>query len=202
MERAKALHTIMVEMTTGMLVLAALAIIFLTAITLLGGGRWRKFVDAADAVALWGTIIGTPMILLAVLSGFRQWPLEAFLHSVIARNKIFTSLVALGFWAAFLALRLAAGRGLWERKGLAVWAFLVAIGGAAFLVFTASIGGALARKPSGFEEIARTVVETRATFTLPAAAAWTLIALGVAAPVVAVWRRMTGGRAAVARAEP
>ncbi|HUF93031.1 MAG TPA: hypothetical protein VMR23_11680, partial [Candidatus Limnocylindria bacterium] len=70
-----------------------------------------------------------------------------------------------------------------------VWAFLTALGGAAFLVFTASIGGTLAHKPSGFEEIARLVVETRGTFTLPAAAAWTLIALGVAAPVLALWRR-------------
>jgi hypothetical protein len=186
MERARALHTMTVEMTTGMLVLASLAVVVLAWLAFTGHER-RRLADAADAVALWGALIGTPMIALAILSGFRQWPLEAFLSSVIARNKIFTALVALGFWGAFLCLRFAAGKRLWEDRRLSGLALGLALGGGAYLVFTASIGGALAHKPSGFEELARVVVETRRTFALPAAGAAVLAALGLAAPVAAFW---------------
>lgn len=188
MERAKAIHTIMVEMTTGMLVLATLATLILAWIVFFGGERYRRLGDAADAVALFGAGIGTPMILLAILSGFRQWPLEAFLHGAIVQNKIFTSLIALAFWAGFLFVRLASGRRIWERKGLALYALILGLGGFAFLVFTASIGGALARKPSGFEELVRTFVETRQTFYLPAAFNLLLIVAGVALPLVALFR--------------
>lgn len=185
MERAKAVHTIMVEMTTGMLVLAALAVLVLTWLALTGRVRRDGLGTGADAVALWGAAIGTPMIALAIVSGFRQWPLEAFMNSVIARNKILTALLALGFWLAFVAVRLVAGRALWQRKGLAVYACILAVAGSVALVFTASIGGALADKPSGFEEIARIIVETRRTFVLPPVAGWVVIALGVAVPLAA-----------------
>lgn len=185
MERAKAIHTIMVEMTTGMLVLTTLATIILTWIAFFGGERHRRLGDAADSVALFGSAIGTPMILLAILSGFLQWPLEAFLHGAIVQNKIFTALISLCFWGGFLFLRLAAGKQLWERRGPALCALILGLGGFAFLVFTASIGGALARKPSGFEEMARAFVETRRTFYLPVAANVLLIAVGVALPLVA-----------------
>lgn len=185
MERAKALHTMTVEMTTGMLVLAALAVVVLTWLALSGRSQSR-LAGTADAVALWGAVIGTPMIALAILSGFRQWPFEAFMNSVIARNKIFTALVALGFWAAFLCLRFAAGKRLWNDNVLAVFALVLAAGGGAYLVFTASIGGTLAQKPSGFEELARLVVETRRTFALSTAGAISLIVVGVLAPIIAL----------------
>jgi hypothetical protein len=186
MERARAVHTMMVEMTTGMLVLAALAVLVLTWLALTGRFGRDGLGAGADAVALWGAAIGTPMIALAIVSGFRQWPLEAFMSSVIARNKILTSLLALGFWLAFVAIRLAAGRPLWHRKGLAVYACVLAVAGSVALVFTASIGGALADKPSGFEEIARTFVETRRTFVLSPTTGWVAIALGAVAPIAAL----------------
>lgn len=188
MERAKAIHTIMVEMTTGMLVLASLATIILAWITFFGTERNRRLVDAADSVALFGSAIGTPMILLAILSGFRQWPFESFLHGAIVQNKILTSLIALCFWGAFLFLRLAAGKRLWERRGSSLYALILALGGFVYLVFTASIGGALARKPSGFEEIVRIFIETRATFVLPVAANLLLIVVGIGLPLLAFLR--------------
>jgi hypothetical protein len=183
MERAKAIHTIIVEMTTGMLVLAMLATAILTLIAFLGRERHARLAESADAVVLFGAIIGTPMILLSILSGFRQWPLEAFLHGAIVQNKIFTSLMALSFWAGFLFLRLSAGKRLWRERGHALSAFILALAGFAFLVFTASIGGALARKPSGFEEVIRPFIETRQTFFLPTAGSVLLIATGVALPL-------------------
>ncbi len=187
MERAKAIHTILVEMTTGMLVLATLATLILVWIVFFGGERHRRLKDSADAVVLFGAAIGTPMILLAILSGFRQWPLEAFLHGAIVQNKIFTALIALCFWGGFLFLRLAAGKHIWERKVLTLYALILGLGGFAFLVFTASIGGALGRKPSGFEEAVRIFIETRRTFHLRVAVNVLLIAVGVALPLVALF---------------
>jgi sorbitol-specific phosphotransferase system component IIC len=194
MDRARAIHTIVVEMTTGMLVLATLATIILAFVAFVGRERHARLADAADAVVLFGAGIGTPMILFSILSGFRQWPLEAFLHGAIVQNKIFASLMALSFWTAFLLLRLAAGKRVWAQPSSALWGLLLAVGGFTFLVFTASIGGALAQKPSGFEEIVRIFVETRRTFFLPVSASVLLIAMGVALPIIALFASKKAGK--------
>ena len=183
MEAAKALHTITVEMTTGMLVLSTLAIIVLTCQAYFGKGKYGKFWDALDAVALLGASVGTLILILAIVTGYRQWPIEALMNGTIAKNKIFSSYMALAFWGAFVAVRLAAGKTLWDRKGLSAFSIFLGLGGFAYIVFTASIGGTLAGKPSGFEEIARQFVETRQTFTLPTAANILLILLGIAIPL-------------------
>ena len=190
MERAQAFHTIMVEMTTGMLVLATLAILVRVWIIYGGGDRYQRLADYADSTALFGAAVGVPMIVLAIITGFQQWPLDAFLNSVIARNKIFTAIAALGFWAAFVATRLSAGRRLWESKPLALYALVMGLGGFVCLVFTASIGGDLAGKPSGFEQLVRVVVETRRTFVNPVWVSVLLIVIGIALPPVAfLWSR-------------
>lgn len=192
MERAQAFHAIMVEMTTGMLVLATLAVFVRAWISFFGVGRYPKLADYADSTALFGTAVGLPMIALAIITGLQQWPLEAFLNSVIARNKIFTAIVALGFWTAFLVTRVYAGRYLWASKPLTLYALVMAVGGFTYLVFTASIGGDLAGKPSGFEQLVRTVVETRRTFIFPIWLSILLIAIGIALPPVAfLWSRKT-----------
>ena len=59
------------------------------------------------------------------------------------------------------------------------------LGGFAFLIFTASIGGDLAGKPSGFEQLARAVVETRRTFGFPIGVSVLLILVGIGLPLVA-----------------
>ncbi len=190
MERAQAFHTIMVEMTTGMLALATLAIVMRVWLSFVGADRYQRLRDYADSTALFGAVVGLPMITLAIITGFQQWPLEAFLNSVIARNKIFTAIVALGFWAAFLTARLSAGRALWDWKPLALYALVTALGGFVYLVFTASIGGDLTGKPSGFEQLARGLVETRRTFILPVGVSVLLILIGLSLPLVAfLWRK-------------
>jgi hypothetical protein len=189
MERAKAIHTIIVEMTTGMLVLATLAVGILAWIALFGGDRQRRLRDASDAVVLFGTTIGVPMLLLAMFSGLRQWPVEAVLHGAIVQNKILTATIALCFWGTFLFFRLVGGRRVWERRVPALYGLVLALGGFAFLVFTASIGGSLASKPSGFEELVRTFVETRQTFVLPMAANLLLLSVGTLLPIAVFLRR-------------
>lgn len=184
MDRAKALHTIIVEMTTGMLVLVTLAAVILGVLAFVGRKRHSGLADAADAVVLFGAAIGTPMVLLSILSGFRQWPLEAFLHGAIVQNKIFASFMALSFWTGFLFLRLSAGKRVWEQPARALCALTLALAGFIFLVFAASIGGTLAQKPSGFEELIRVFVETRRTFFLPVAANAALIVAGLALPMI------------------
>lgn len=184
MERAKAVHTIMVEMTTGMLVLVTLAVLILASLSVFGRDRHARLADSADAVALFGLTFGTLMIFLSILSGFRQWPLEAFLHGAIVQNKIFASAMALSFWAGLLFFRLAAGKRLWKQRALALFALVLALAGFVFLVFAASIGGTLAGKPSGFEEVIRGFVETRQTFSLPWAGNLLLLSAGVALPFI------------------
>ena len=188
METAKALHTITVEMTTGMLALSALAIFVLTWQAYVSGGTSGKYHDAFDGVALFGALVGTAILVPAIITGYSQWPVEAFLNGTIAKNKIFAGYMALAFWVGFLAVRLAAGKLLWQRKGLSLFAMLLGIGGFVCIVFTASIGGTLAGKPSGFEEIARVFVETRETFVLPTGVNIALIIMGLAAPLVVYFR--------------
>ena len=188
MERAKAIHTIIVEMTTGMLVLATVAVVILSWIAFFGGDRQRRIREASDAVVLFATTIGVPMLLLAILSGFRQWPFEAFLHGAIVQNKILTSIIALCFWGTLLFFRLVGGSRVWERKVPTLYGLVLALGGFAFLVFTASIGGTLASKPSGFEELSRAFVETRRTFVFPTAVNALLIGVGILFPVAVFLR--------------
>lgn len=184
MEAAKALHTILVEMTTGMLVLSTLAIFALTWQVCFSKKTTGKYLDALDGVALFGASIGTVALIFAIITGYRQWPVEALMNGTIAKNKIFTGYMALGFWGAFLAVRLSAGKSLWNRRRLSIFSMFLGFAGFLYIVFTASIGGTLAGKPSGFEELARTIVETRETFVLPIGVNVMLILLGIAAPLL------------------
>ncbi len=188
MEAAKAMHTIAVEMTTGMLVLSTMAIVILACQTCFGEGNYEKYRGALDAVALLGASVGTLILIAAIVTGYRQWPIEAFMNGTIAKNKIFTGYMALAFWGAFVGVRLAAGKGLWDRKDLSALSLVLGLGGFAYIVFTASIGGTLAGKPSGFEEIVRRFVETRETFILPTTVNILLILLGVAIPLIVYFR--------------
>ncbi len=188
MEAAKALHTILVEMTTGMLVLSTLAIFALTWQVCFSKRTTGKYLDALDGIALFGASIGTVALIFAIITGYRQWPVEALMNGTIAKNKIFTGYMALSFWGAFLAVRLSAGKSLWNRRGLSIFSMFLGFAGFLYIVFTASIGGTLAGKPSGFEEIARTIVETRETFVLPIGVNVMLILLGIAAPLLVYFR--------------
>lgn len=188
MEAEKALHTILVEMTTGMLVLSTLAIFALTWQVCFSKRTTGKYLDALDGVALFGASIGTVALIFAIITGYRQWPVEALMNGTLAKNKIFTGYMALGFWGAFLTVRLSASKSLWNRKGLSIFSMFLGFAGFLYIVFTASIGGTLAGKPSGFEEIARTIVETRETFVLPIGVNVMLILLGIAAPLLVYFR--------------
>ncbi|MCZ6547969.1 MAG: hypothetical protein O6837_07625 [Deltaproteobacteria bacterium] len=188
MEAEKALHTILVEMTTGMLVLSTLAIFALTWQVCFSKRTTGKYLDALDGVALFGASIGTVALIFAIITGYRQWPVEALMNGTLAKNKIFTGYMALGFWGAFLTVRLSASKSLWNRKGLSIFSMFLGFAGFLYIVFTASIGGTLAGKPSGFEELARTIVETRETFVLPIGVNVMLILLGIAAPLLVYFR--------------
>jgi len=107
------------------------------------------------------------------------------MSGTIAKNKIFAGYMALAFWGAFLAIGLSAGKPLWNRKGLSLLSMFLALGGGVLsIVFTASIGGTLAGKPSGFEEVARVFIETRETLVLPLGLNILLIVIAVVIPVL------------------
>lgn len=185
----EAFHAITVGLTTGMLALVLFAVL----VKLYAGARPerdRRLGAYADGAAILGASVGLVFLLGALVTGFAQWPWEAYLHSPIGKNKILTALVALMFWVGFLFLRWRAGDGLWQdRRLVALYTFL-AFGGFVYIVFTNSIGGHIAGKPSGFERLVMAVgIETRQTFTLPEWMSGLLILLGLAGIGWGVLRR-------------
>lgn len=180
MEARQAFHAIAAALTTGMLALvffAVLAALFAA----VRADRYRRLATYADGAAILGASLGMLFLLAALVTGFAQWPWEAYLHSPIGKNKIFTALVALMFWAGFLWLRWKAGDQLWRDRRLVALSTFLALGGFAYIVFTNSIGGHIAGIPSGFERLVMEVgIETRRTFILPAWVSALLILLGLA----------------------
>ncbi len=180
MAAREAFHAITVGLTTGMLALAFFAVL----VKLYADARPQRnerLRTYADGAAIFGASVGLVFMLGALVTGFAQWPMEAYLHSPIVKNKIFTALVALIFWVGFLLLRWRAGEGLWRDRRLVALYVLLAIGGFAYIVFTNSIGGHIAGKPSGFERLVMAIgIETRRTFTLPEWVSGLLILLGLA----------------------
>jgi hypothetical protein len=183
-----AFHAITVGLTTGMLALALFAVL-IRLYAESGQQQNRRLAAYADGAAILGASVGLFFMVGALLTGFAQWPTLAYLHSPIVKNKIFTALVAVVFWGGFLLLRWRAGEGLWRDRALTAVYTLLALGGFAFIVFTNSIGGHIARKPSGFERLVMAVgIETRRTFTLPEGVSILLILLGLAGIGWGVWR--------------
>ncbi|MEE9123870.1 MAG: hypothetical protein V3U14_05150 [candidate division NC10 bacterium] len=184
-----AFHAITAGLSTGMLALALFAVL----VKLYADARPQRnerLSTYADGAAIFGASVGVLFLLGALVTGFAQWPMEAYLHSPIAKNKIFTALVALMFWVGFLLLRWRAGDGLWRDRRLVALYLFLALGGFASIVFTNSIGGHLAGKPSGFERLVMAVgIETRRTFTLPEWVSGLLILLGLAGIGWGVLRR-------------
>ncbi len=180
MAAREAFHAITVGLTTGMLALAFFAVL----VKLYADARPQRnerLRTYADGAAIFGASVGLVFMLGALVTGFAQWPMEAYLHSPIVKNKIFTALVALIFWVGFLLLRWRAGEGLWRDRRLVALYVLLAIGGFVYIVFTNSIGGHIAGKPSGFERLVMAIgIETRRTFTLPEWVSGLLILLGLA----------------------
>ncbi len=189
MAARQAFHAITAGLTTGMLALALFAVL----VKLYADARPQRnerLSTYADGAAIFGASVGLIFMLGALVTGFAQWPMEAYLHSPIAKNKIFTALVALMFWVGFLLLRWRAGDGLWRDRRLVALYLFLALGGFAYIVFTNSIGGHLAGKPSGFEHLVMAVgIETRRTFTLPEWVSGLLILLGLAGIGWGVLRR-------------
>ena len=189
MAARQAFHAITAGLSTGMLALAFFAVL----VRLYRDARPQRserLSTYADGTAIFGASVGVLFLLGALVTGFAQWPMEAYLHSPIAKNKIFTALVALMFWVGFLLLRWRAGDGLWRDRRLVALYLFLALGGFAYIVFTNSIGGHLAGKPSGFERLVMAVgIETRRTFTLPEWVSGLLILLGLAGIGWGVLRR-------------
>lgn len=189
MAAQQAFHAITVGLTTGMLALALFAVL----VKLYADARPQRnerLSTYADGAAIFGASVGLVFLLGALITGFAQWPVEAYLNSPIVKNKIFTAFVALVFWVGFLLLRWQAGEGLWrDRRLVALYTFL-ALGGFAYIVFTNSIGGHIAGKPSGFERLVMALgIETRRTFTLPLWASVSLMVVGAAGLLYGVARR-------------
>lgn len=149
-----AYHSIMVHLASGPLILAFVVATFRFWFRP-RRGVLKAIWDAGDHVVLYAALFGTIMMAVAMVTGFSLRPMEAFLNSPIAKNKIVISTLAMVFWCTWLALRYWAGPRLWDVRGyVGHYAYLLIFAGAMFLVAVNSIGGDIAGRPSGYEQFA------------------------------------------------
>ena len=149
-----AYHSILVHLATGPLIFAFLAASFRFWFREPKGFLslvWR----ACDVIVLYTVLFGMIIMVLTYITGLMLHPLEAFLNSPIAKNKIAIATLSIVFWGVWLVLRYRTGPDLWDVRGFAGhYAYLMIFAGAMFLVAINSIGGDIAGRPSGYEEFA------------------------------------------------
>jgi len=152
-------HSMLVELHSGMLVLAVICI-FAT-IAARSHGRMRRTSESygvfwpadsfmgkigryAESTAYVAGIVGVIGIIFSAIVGFYVWPIDLVTSSNLGLNKIMFSVFALELWAVFVFLRSKYGENLWRNVGTATVYSLTGIFGFVFIVLTGSLGGHMA----------------------------------------------------------
>ncbi|WP_280769871.1 hypothetical protein [Salipaludibacillus daqingensis] len=180
-----AFHTIVVSLLTGAFAISVLGIVLRVYVQ-----NWKKewiptIGKYADFMAWVSALTGFVLIFAALITGFAVWPIHAVLNSSILKNKIFTAVLLLIFWAVFLVIRYKFRERIWQSATLSVYYFLLGVGAFFWGVVTNSIGGDVAGNSSGFEYIVHLIgVDTRWSFYLPTWMLFILVGLGVVAAFV------------------
>lgn len=175
-----AFHTIIVSLITGIFSISILGIFIRMYIQKFKPDLKNTIGKYADFMAWFSALVGFLLIFAALITGFAIWPTSAVLNSSILKNKIFTALLLLLFWAIFLFIRYRYRQQLWENKPLRIFYALLGIGAFFWGVVTNSIGGDVAGNASGFEYLVQLVtVDTRWTFYLPNTILLLLLGLGI-----------------------
>lgn len=180
-----AFHTMVVSLMTGIFSISVLGIALRLYVQKFKPNLKDTIGKYADFMAWFSAAVGFLLIFAALITGFAIWPIDAVLNSSILKNKIFTALLVLVFWAVFLFVRYRYKIQLWENGPLSIYYSLLGIGAFMWGVIANSIGGDVAGNPSGFEELPRLItVDTRWTFYLPTWTILFILGLGVVALVL------------------
>lgn len=143
-----ALHPVFVHFHTG--ILAACAVLALINIVLrlvfrdairTPGTRMSRIFHEFDVFIFWGTVIGIIGMVVAMITGFMDWPLVALLNDPLMRFKILWSGVALQIYVAVFIVRAKLGDRVWEgTSSFLIYGGLVVVGGL-LIVLIAAMGG-------------------------------------------------------------
>ena len=94
-----------------------------------------------DVFIFWGTVIGIIGMVVAMITGFMDWPLVALLNDPLMRFKILWSGVALQIYVAVFIVRAKLGDRVWEgTSSFLIYGGLVVVGGL-LIVLIAAMGG-------------------------------------------------------------
>lgn len=175
-----AFHTIIVSLLTGIFSISILGVVIRLYVQRFKPNLKDTVGKYADFMAWFSALLGFLLIFAALVTGFAIWPKTAVLNSSILKNKIFTAVLLLLFWAMFLFIRYRYRKELWNNGALSVYYALLALGAYFWGVVTNSIGGDVAGNSSGFEYLVRIfTVDTRWTFYLPNSIIGVIVGLGV-----------------------
>jgi hypothetical protein len=183
-----AFHSILVHMITGPLIVTFLAASFRFWLRP-RSGIGLTVQRACDPIAFYSTLFGIIFVIFTFFTGLMLRPIEAFISSPIAKNKIVLALLTMTCWYAWFFLRLRMGGLIWDRSRFhAHFAYVMCLAATIFLVATNSIGGQLAGNPSGYEQFSQALgFRTRHALYFPTLLNVALVVIGIAVPAFAIF---------------
>ncbi len=147
-----ALHAFTVELHSGFLTLAIIGIVltalaqiaisFRESVPRLAGAAYktRGYLEAAGFVA---AIAGVVALIISAITGLGAWSPDALADSMITRNKIVLSSLALVAWIWVVAIRFKLGRSLWTCPWSTAAYTILALVAMSFTGMTGSLGAHL-----------------------------------------------------------
>jgi hypothetical protein len=158
-----ALHSLTVEMHSGMLALAfaGISLTFLCQLMVRSRARLpHHLVDWAmrargytDAVGLIGAVGGVLALLISAFTGSQAWDLDDLTNDPITRNKILLTAVITVLWLMVVVVRTKLGRGLWACPGTALLYTIVAAVAMGLTALTGSMGAHITQGGSSIDDL-------------------------------------------------
>ncbi len=157
---AGGVHDFTVELHGGFFTLAIIAIILtlLAQIAISGKESFPRLANAAyksrgylDATGIVAVIAGIIAIVISAITGLDAAPAHVLVDSVILRNKIVLSFLALVAWIWVAAMRLRLGRSLWTCPWSSVAYVIIALIAMSFTTVVGSLGADITTGGSLFD---------------------------------------------------
>ncbi len=155
----RALHSMLIEMHSGMLTLATFCIFAVIlyrlhqrtlkndqqqASTRASQGltalleKIAKYAEPTSYMAGLGGFIG---LVISSIVGYYAWPANVLLSFPLTQNKIMMAVLSTEFWAIFVLIRTLYGKNLWTYIRLSIVSACAGFAGFFFMVLTGSLGG-------------------------------------------------------------
>lgn len=180
------IHDITIEMCTGFLLLAGIAVISKLAadawLRRLAGhvarfDRWAqnvsRFAEPASYFALTAGVLAT---FVSMVTGSLAWPLDALVASPIVHNKILTTAASQTLFLGAVLLRSRYKAAIWSTKMTSLAYSLTILSGVALMTLQNSIAGHLAGKGSVLDDLLHALdISSHVIWTYPQGASMVLL---------------------------